>query len=338
MIQKYYDTDCNLDMLAGKTVAIMGFGSQGHAHAQNLHDSGVKVIVGLRSTSASAEKARAAGLEVMEVSEAAKAADVVMMLVPDEVAADIYNEQVAPYMKAGDILMFAHGFNIHFNFITPDPEIDVIMVAPKGPGHTVRSQYLEGKGVPSLIAVYQDASGKAKEYALAYACGIGAGRAGILETSFREETETDLFGEQAVLCGGVCALMQAGFETLVEAGYDPRNAYFECIHEMKLIVDLIYQSGFAGMRYSISNTAEYGDYVTGPKIITEETKKTMKKILKDIQDGTFAKEFLLDMSDAGSQVHFNAMRKIASEHPSETVGEDIRKLYSWNGEDKLINN
>ena len=338
MIQKYYDTDCNLDMLAGKTVAIMGFGSQGHAHAQNLHESGVKVIVGLRSTSASAEKARAAGLEVMEVADAAKAADVVMMLVPDEVAADIYNTQVAPNMKPGNVLMFAHGFNIHFNFITPDPEIDVIMVAPKGPGHTVRSQYLEGKGVPSLIAVYQDASGKAKEYALAYACGIGAGRAGILETSFREETETDLFGEQAVLCGGVCALMQAGFETLVEAGYDPRNAYFECIHEMKLIVDLIYQSGFEGMRYSISNTAEYGDYITGPKIITAETKKAMKKILSDIQDGTFAKDFLLDMSDAGAQVHFNAMRKLAAEHPSEIVGKDIRKLYSWSDEDKLINN
>ncbi len=235
MIQKYYDTDCNLDMLAGKTVAIMGFGSQGHAHAQNLHDSGVKVIVGLRSTSASAEKAKAAGLEVMEVADAAKAADVVMMLVPDEVAADIYNTQVAPNMKPGDVLMFAHGFNIHFNFITPSPDIDVIMVAPKGPGHTVRSQYVEGKGVPSLIAVYQDASGKAKDYALAYASGIGAGRAGILETTFKEETETDLFGEQAVLCGGVTELMKAGFDTLVEAGYEPEMAYFECIHEMKQV-------------------------------------------------------------------------------------------------------
>ena len=261
-----------------------------------------------------------------------------MMLVPDEIAADLYNTQVAPYMKEGDILMFAHGFNIHFNFITPAKDLDVIMVAPKGPGHTVRSQYLEGKGVPSLIAVYQDYSGRAKDYALAYACGIGAGRAGILETTFREETETDLFGEQAVLCGGVCALMQAGYETLVEAGYDERNAYFECIHEMKLIVDLIYQSGFAGMRYSISNTAEYGDYVSGPKIITEDTKKAMRKILKDIQDGTFAKDFLLDMSSAGGQVHFNAMRKLAAEHPSEVVGRDIRKLYSWSDEDKLINN
>ena len=328
MIQKYYDTDCNLDMLAGKTVAIMGFGSQGHAHAQNLHDSGVKVIVGLRSTSASAEKARAAGLEVMEVSEAAKAADVVMMLVPDEVAADIYNEQVAPYMKAGDILMFAHGFNIHFNFITPDPEIDVIMVAPKGPGHTVRSQYLEGKGVPSLIAVYQDASGKAKEYALAYACGIGAGRAGILETSFREETETDLFGEQAVLCGGVCALMKAGFDTLVEAGYEPEMAYFECIHEMKLIVDLINSGGFAMMRYSISNTAEYGDYRTGKRLITDETRKEMKKVLSEIQDGTFASEFMQEFS-SGRKAKFLATRRKESEHLLEKVGAGLRKMMSW---------
>ena len=328
MIQKYYDTDCNLDMLAGKTVAIMGFGSQGHAHAQNLHDSGVKVVVGLRSTSASADKARAAGLEVMEVSEAAKVADVVMMLVPDEVAADIYNEQVAPYMKAGDILMFAHGFNIHFNFITPDPELDVIMVAPKGPGHTVRSQYLEGKGVPSLIAVYQDASGKAKEYALAYACGIGAGRAGILETSFREETETDLFGEQAVLCGGVTELMKAGFDTLVEAGYEPEMAYFECIHEMKLIVDLINSGGFAMMRYSISNTAEYGDYRTGKRLITDETRKEMKKVLSEIQDGTFASEFMQEFS-AGRKAKFLATRRKESEHLLEKVGAGLRKMMSW---------
>jgi ketol-acid reductoisomerase len=261
-----------------------------------------------------------------------------MMLVPDELAADIYNAQVAPNMKEGDVLCFAHGFNIHFNAIQPAKNIDVIMIAPNGPGHTVRSQYLEGKGVPSLIAVHQDYSGKAKEYALAYASGIGAGRAGILETTFREETETDLFGEQAVLCGGVTELMKAGFETLVEAGYEPEMAYFECIHEMKLIVDLIYQSGFSGMRYSISNTAEYGDYITGPKIITEDTKKAMKQILKNIQDGTFAKDFLLDMSDAGSQVHFNAMRKLAAEHPAEVVGEDIRKLYSWADEEKFINN
>ena len=236
------------------------------------------------------------------------------------------------------MLMFAHGFNIHFGCIKPPAYVDVTMIAPKGPGHTVRSEYQAGKGVPCLIAVEQDATGKAQDIALAYALGIGGARAGVLETTFRTETETDLFGEQAELCGGVCALMQAGFETLVEAGYDPRNAYFECIHEMKLIVDLIYQSGFAGMRYSISNTAEYGDYITGPKIITEDTKKAMKKVLSDIQDGSFAKEFLLDMSDAGAQVHFKAMRKLASEHQSEKVGEEIRKLYSWNGEDKLINN
>ena len=328
MIQKYYDTDCNLDMLAGKTVAVIGFGSQGHAHAQNLHESGVKVVVGLRSTSASAEKARAAGLEVMEVPDAAKAADVVMMLVPDEVAADIYNQQVAPNMKPGDILMFAHGFNIHFNFITPDPQIDVIMVAPKGPGHTVRSQYLEGKGVPSLIAVYQDASGKAKEYALAYACGIGAGRAGILETSFREETETDLFGEQAVLCGGVTELMKAGFDTLVEAGYEPEMAYFECIHEMKLIVDLINSGGFAMMRYSISNTAEYGDYRTGKRLITDETRKEMKKVLSEIQDGTFASEFMQEFS-AGRKAKFLATRRKESEHMLEKVGAGLRKMMSW---------
>ena len=259
MIKKYYDSDCDLANLTGKTVAIIGYGSQGHAHAQNLKESGVNVIVGLRPDSASCEKARAAGLTVMDVESAAKAADLVMMLVPDELAADIYNTQVAPNMKEGDVLLFAHGFNIHFNFIQPAKNIDVIMVAPKGPGHTVRSQYLEGKGVPSLIAVYQDYSGRAKDYALAYACGIGAGRAGILETSFREETETDLFGEQAVLCGGVTELMKAGFETLVEAGYEPEMAYFECIHEMKLIVDLINNGGFAMMRYSISNTAEYGD-------------------------------------------------------------------------------
>jgi len=328
MIKKYYDTDCNLDMLAGKTVAIIGYGSQGHAHAQNLHESGVKVVVGLRSTSASAEKARAAGLEVMEVAEAAKVADIVMMLVPDEVAADIYNEQVAPNMKPGNVLMFAHGFNIHFNFITPDPEVDVIMVAPKGPGHTVRSQYLEGKGVPSLIAVYQDASGKAKEYALAYACGIGAGRAGILETSFREETETDLFGEQAVLCGGVTELMKAGFDTLVEAGYEPEMAYFECIHEMKLIVDLINSGGFAMMRYSISNTAEYGDYRTGKRLITEETRKEMKKVLSEIQDGTFASEFMQEFS-SGRKAKFLATRRKESEHLLEKVGAGLRKMMSW---------
>ena len=250
----------------------------------------------------------------------------------------MYKESIEPNLKPGKTLAFAHGFNIHFGCIKPPADVNVIMIAPKGPGHTVRSEYQAGKGVPCLIAVHQDATGDAWDIGLAYALGIGGARAGVLETTFRTETETDLFGEQAVLCGGVCALMQAGFETLVEAGYDPRNAYFECIHEMKLIVDLIYQSGFAGMRYSISNTAEYGDYITGPKLITEETKKTMKKILADIQDGSFAKEFLLEMSDAGGQVHFQALRRKAAEHPAEIIGEDIRKLYSWNGEDKLINN
>ena len=342
-IKKYYDSDCNLGVLDGKTVAVIGFGSQGHAHSENLAESGVNVVVGLRKGSAHWEKASEfaathENFKVMEVEEAAKAGDVVMMLVPDELCADIYNKQIAPYMTEGKALAFAHGFNIHFKTITAPKNVDVIMIAPKGPGHIVRRLYTEGEGCPSLICVEQDYTGKAKEIALAYASGIGAGRAGILETTFKEETETDLFGEQAVLCGGVVALMQAGFETLCEAGYDPRNAYFECIHEMKLIVDLIYQSGFAGMRYSISNTAEYGDYVTGPKIITEDTKKAMKKVLKDIQDGSFAKEFLLDMSEAGGQAHFRAMRKIAAEHRSEVVGEEIRKLYSWNGEDKLINN
>ena len=334
----FYQQDCDLNKLEGKTVAIIGYGSQGHAHALNLKDSGVDVVVGLYKGSKSWEKAEKQGLKVMTAAEAAAAADMIMILINDEKQAKLYKESIEPNLTEGKTLMFAHGFNIHFGCIKPPKNVNVIMVAPKGPGHTVRSEYQVGKGVPCLIAVEQDATGDALELGLAYALGIGGARAGVLETNFRTETETDLFGEQAVLCGGVCALMQAGFETLVEAGYDPRNAYFECIHEMKLIVDLIYQSGFEGMRYSISNTAEYGDYVTGPKIITDETKKAMKKVLKDIQDGTFAKEFLLDMSEAGSQVHFNAMRKIASEHPSEVVGKDIRKLYSWADEEKFINN
>ncbi len=334
----YYQQDCNLAKLNGKTVAIIGYGSQGHAHALNLKDSGVDVIVGLYEGSKSWAKAEAQGLKVMTSADAAKNADIIMILINDEKQAKLYKESIEPSLTEGKTLAFAHGFNIHFGCIKPPKNVNVIMVAPKGPGHTVRSEYQLGKGVPCLVAVHQDATGDALEIGLAYALGIGGARAGVLETTFRTETETDLFGEQAVLCGGVCALMQAGFETLTEAGYDPRNAYFECIHEMKLIVDLIYQSGFEGMRYSISNTAEYGDYITGPKIITEETKKAMKKVLSDIQDGTFAKDFLLDMSDAGSQVHFNAMRKIAAEHPAETVGKDIRKLYSWSDEDKLINN
>ena len=334
----FYQQDCDLRKLNGKTVAIIGYGSQGHAHALNLKDSGVDVVVGLYEGSKSWAKAEAQGLKVMTSAEAAKVADIIMILINDEKQAALYKESIEPYLTEGKTLAFAHGFNIHFGCIKPPKNVNVIMIAPKGPGHTVRSEYQAGKGVPCLIAVEQDATGDAWDLGLAYALGIGGARAGVLETTFRTETETDLFGEQAVLCGGVCALMQAGYETLVEAGYDPRNAYFECIHEMKLIVDLIYQSGFAGMRYSISNTAEYGDYITGPKIITEDTKKAMKKILSDIQDGSFAKDFLLDMSSAGAQVHFNAMRKKASEHPSEVVGADIRKLYSWSDEDKLINN
>ena len=335
----YYQEDCNLSLLEGKTIAVIGYGSQGHAHALNAKESGCNVIIGLYEGSRSWDKAVRQGFEVYTAAEAAKKADIIMILINDEKQAKLYKEDIEPNLEEGNMLMFAHGFNIHYGCIKPPKFVDVTMVAPKGPGHTVRSEYQAGKGVPCLVAVEQDASGQALDKALAYALAIGGARAGVLETNFRTETETDLFGEQAVLCGGVCALMQAGYETLVEAGYDPRNAYFECIHEMKLIVDLIYQSGFAGMRYSISNTAEYGDYITGPKIITEETKKSMKKILADIQDGSFAKEFLLDMSDSGKQVHFNAMRKIAAEHPSEVVGEEIRKLYSWNNEeDKFINN
>ena len=335
----FYQQDCDINVLKGKRVAIIGYGSQGHAHALNLKESGVDVVVGLYEASKSWAKAEQQGLTVMTTEEAAKTSDIIMILIPDEKQAALYKKSIEPYLTEGKTLAFAHGFNIHFGCIVPPKNVNVIMIAPKAPGHTVRSEYQAGKGTPCLIAVEQDATGNAQDIGLAYALGIGGARAGVLETTFRTETETDLFGEQAVLCGGVCALMQAGFETLCEAGYDPRNAYFECIHEMKLIVDLIYQSGFAGMRYSISNTAEYGDYVTGPKIVTAETKKAMKKILSDIQDGTFAKEFLLDMSPAGRQVHFKAMRKLASEHPSEKVGEEIRKLYSWNDEsDKLINN
>lgn len=328
MIKKYYDQDCNLGLLDGKTVAIIGFGSQGHAHAMNLNESGVNVVVGLRPGSSHVAKAEAAGLKVVGIEEAAEAGDIVMMLVPDELAADIYKEQIQQHMKEGNILAFAHGFNIHFNQIAPAANVDVIMIAPKGPGHTVRSQYVEGKGVPSLIAVYQDASGKAKDYALAYASGIGAGRAGILETSFKEETETDLFGEQAVLCGGVTELMKAGFDTLVEAGYEPEMAYFECIHEMKLIVDLINEGGFDKMRYSISNTAEYGDYRTGTRLITEDTRKEMKKVLSEIQDGTFASEFIQEFK-AGGRARFLATRKKESEHLLCKVGAELRKMMSW---------
>ena len=334
----FYQQDCDLNLLKDKTVAIIGYGSQGHAHALNLKDSGVKVIIGLYNGSKSWAKAEAQGFEVFTAAEAAKQADIIMILINDEKQAAMYKKDIEPNLEEGNMLMFAHGFAIHFGQIVPPANVDVTMIAPKGPGHTVRSEYQAGKGVPCLVAVEQDYTGMAQQLALAYSAGIGGSRAGVLETTFKTETETDLFGEQAVLCGGVCALMQAGFETLCEAGYDPRNAYFECIHEMKLIVDLIYQSGFEGMRYSISNTAEYGDYITGPKIVTEDTKKAMKQILADIQSGTFAKDFLLDMSPAGGQAHFRAMRKNAAQHPSEIVGKEIRKLYSWDDGDKLINN
>ena len=328
MVQMYYDQDCDLNLLKGKKIAVIGYGSQGHAHALNLQESGCDVVVGLRSTSASCAKAEAAGLKVLETAEAAKVADIIMMLVPDEAAPDIYNESIAPNLKEGNVLMFAHGFNIHFNQIKAPKNVDVIMVAPKGPGHIVRSLYTEGQGVPSLIAVYQDFSGKAKEYALAWACGIGAGRAGIIQTTFKEETETDLFGEQAVLCGGVTELMKAGFDTLVEAGYEPEMAYFECIHEMKLIVDLINRGGFSEMRYSISNTAEYGDYRTGKRLITEETRKEMKKVLSEIQDGTFASEWIQE-NKAGGCAKFLATRAKEATHPLEAVGARLRKMMSW---------
>jgi ketol-acid reductoisomerase len=324
----YYDSDCSLGLLKGKTVAVIGYGSQGHAHAQNLKDSGINVVVGLTPGSARRKQVADDGLTVMDTAEAAKAGDLIMILTPDQTQADIYYTDIEPNLKDGDILAFAHGFNIHFNQIKPPEYVDVIMIAPKGPGHTVRSQYLEGRGVPSLIAVHQDASGKAKDYALAYAAGIGAGRAGILETTFREETETDLFGEQAVLCGGVTELMKAGFETLVEAGYQPEIAYFECIHEMKLIVDLINQGGFAYMRYSISDTAEYGDYVTGKRIITEETRKEMKKVLSEIQTGKFASKWITE-NKAGGRAEFLATRAREAEHQLEKVGRELRKMMSW---------
>ena len=332
----YYQEDCNLSLLEGKTIAVIGYGSQGHAHALNLKESGCNVIVGLYEGSRSWKKAEEQGFEVYTAAEASKKADVIMILINDEKQAAMYKESIAPNLRPGVMLMFAHGFAIHFGQIVPPKDVDVTMIAPKAPGHTVRSEYQRGRGTPCLVAVYQDATGKAMDMALAYGQGIGGARAGILETTFRVETETDLFGEQAVLCGGVCALMKAGFETLVEAGYAPENAYFECVHEMKLIVDLIYESGFAGIRYSISNTAEYGDYITGPKIVTDETKKARKKILSDIQDGSFAKEWLLE-NQVGCP-HFNAMRKNEAEQPLEKVGAELRKLYSWNDTDKLINN
>ena len=336
MAKIYYQEDCNLSLLEGKTIAVIGYGSQGHAHALNAKESGCNVIIGLYEGSKSWKRAQEQGFEVYTAAEAAKKADIIMILINDEKQAKMYKDSIEPNLEAGNMLMFAHGFAIHFGQIIAPKGVDVTMIAPKGPGHTVRSQYQEGKGVPCLIAVHQDETGKAHDMALAYALAIGGARAGVLQTTFREETETDLFGEQAVLCGGVTALMQAGFETLVEAGYEPESAYFECIHEMKLIVDLIFESGFAGMRYSISNTAEYGDYITGPKIVTEETKKAMKQVLTDIQDGTFAKNWLVENSV--NCPNFNAMRRRTSEHPSEKVGKELRKLYSWNDGNKLIDN
>ena len=327
MAKLYYEQDCNLNLLKGKTVAVIGYGSQGHAHALNLHESGVDVVVGLYEGSKSWAKAEAAGLKVAVAAEAAAKADIIMILINDETQPKLYKESNEPNLTPGKSLVFAHGFNIHYGQIVPPADVNVFMVAPKGPGHTVRSQYQEGKGVPCLVAVHQDATGNAKDLALAYAAGIGGARAGILETTFKEETETDLFGEQAVLCGGVSELMKAGFETLVEAGYQPESAYFECMHEMKLIVDLINQGGLSYMRYSISDTAEYGDYSVGKRIITEETKKEMKKVLKEIQDGTFAKNWILE--NQANRPSFNARRRMEAEHQIEKVGKELRKMMSW---------
>lgn len=328
MAKLYHQEDCNLSLLDGKKVAIIGYGSQGHAHALNLKDSGVDIIIGLYEGSKSWAKAEKAGFTVMTAADAAKAADIIMILINDERQADMYKESIAPNLTAGKAVAFAHGFNIHFGQIKPPADVDVIMIAPKGPGHTVRSEYTIGRGVPCLVAVHQDATGRAMDIALAYAAGIGGSRAGVLETTFKMETETDLFGEQCVLCGGVTALMKAGFETLVEAGYDPQNAYFECIHEMKLIVDLIYKGGFGMMRYSISDTAEFGDYEIGKRLITEDTKKEMKKVLGEIQDGSFARNWIMENKMGRS--HFNACRRMESEHQLEQVGAEIRKLYAWN--------
>ena len=327
MPKMYYEKDTDLNLLKGKKVAVIGYGSQGHAHALNLHESGIDVTVGLYNGSKSWAKAEAAGLKVATVAEAAKAADFIMILLPDEKQGKIYNEEIAPNLEEGNSLVFAHGFNIHYVQIVPPAFVDVFMVAPKGPGHLVRRTYTEGAGVPCLIAVHQDASGKAKDYALAYANGIGGARAGVLETTFKDETETDLFGEQAVLCGGCAELIKAGFETLVEAGYAPENAYFECMHEMKLIVDLFYQGGLSLMRYSVSDTAEYGDYQVGKRIITAETKKEMKKVLSEIQDGTFAKNWLLE--NQVGRPNFNATRRMEAEHPIEKVGKELRGMMSW---------
>ena len=332
MAKMYYEKDCDLGYLKGKRVAIIGYGSQGHAHAQNLHDSGVDVIVGLYNGSKSWPIAEKDGLTVMTAADATKAADVIMILINDEKQKALYEKDIAPNLSEGKALAFAHGFNIHFGQIVPPADVDVFMIAPKGPGHTVRSQFQEGRGVPCLVAIHQNASGNCMRIALAYGAGVGGARGGILETTFQEETETDLFGEQAVLCGGVVALMRAGFETLVEAGYQPESAYFECVHEMKLIIDLVNKGGMNFMRYSISDTAEYGDYITGPKIITEETKKSMKGILTDIQDGTFARNWILE--NQTGRPYFNAIKRMQAEHQVEVVGKDLRDKMLWKDENK----
>ena len=330
----YYDKDADLSLIKGKQVTIIGYGSQGHAHAQNLNDSGVKVTVGLRKGGASWAKAEKAGLKVAEIADAVKTADVVMILLPDEQIAAVYNAEVAPNMKAGASLAFAHGFNVHYGQVVPREDVDVWMVAPKAPGHTARNTYTQGGGVPHLIAVHQDKTGKARDLALSYAAANGGGKAGIIETNFREETETDLFGEQAVLCGGTVELIKAGFETLVEAGYAPEMAYFECLHELKLIVDLIYEGGIANMNYSISNNAEYGEYVTGPRVVTEETKNAMRQCLKDIQTGEYAKSFILE-NKAGAPTLLSR-RRLTAEHPIEQVGEKLRAMMPWIKANKLV--
>ncbi len=330
----YYDKDANPEKIKTKKVCVVGFGSQGHAHAQNLRDSGVDVVVGLRKGGASWKRAEKAGIPVKEVGEAVSGADVVMILTPDETQADLYRTEIEPHLKKGSYLAFAHGFNIHFGQIEPPGDVNVFMVAPKGPGHLVRHEYLEGRGVPTLVAVWQDPSGDTLDVALAYASAIGGGRAGIIQTTFKDETETDLFGEQAVLCGGVTALIMAGYETLVEAGYPPEMAYFECLHEMKLIVDLIYEGGISNMRYSISNTAQYGDLTRGPRVITEETRKEMRRILKEIQDGTFAREWILE-NRAGRPV-FKALTRKGENHPIEEVGRRLRQMMPWMKKEKIV--
>jgi ketol-acid reductoisomerase len=331
----YYDQDSDLNLIKSKNVAIIGYGSQGHAHAANLRDSGVEnVKIGLRFGSSSIEKAKSAGFDVVTPAEAAKWADVVMVLIPDELQADLYKDDLKDNMKQGAALAFAHGLNIHFGLIDARKDLDVYMIAPKGPGHTVRGEYVKGGGVPCLIAIHQDATGNAKDIALSYASGVGGGRSGIIETTFREECETDLFGEQAVLCGGISELIKAGFETLIEAGYAPEMAYFECLHETKLIVDLIYEGGLANMRYSVSNTAEYGDYSTGPRIITAETKAEMKRVLQDIQSGRFVRDWMLE-NKAGCP-SFKATRRLESEHPIEEVGARLRGMMPWIGKNKLV--